>query len=704
MMKRYYLGIFLVFFISTLTALQAQTLQQIDLPVTFEGDSTNYTLTDFEGAETVVTADPTDSTNTLAITTKPVGAGTPAGTTIGTNNGFINAIPFSADSTKLSVMVYSPKVGIKVRLKAEDHSNNSLTAETETTTTAVGWQKLVFDFANVAPGTNPFNLDTNFDMLTIFFDFGSVGVGDVYYWDEVRFGEGVPGSDVSLADLKIDGETVSDFSPSTLSYTVLLDSSSSTVPNVTVTLADTTGTFEITPAESIPGTTIISITGVDGFTRSTYSVSFTLPATEFPPLSLPIDFEEGPYDFVDFNGGIATVISNPESSGINTSATVAKIVKGDGAPWAGSKLILEEKLDFSTNNSFSMKVFSPRADMPILFKLETSGAAEPDNIVNTTKANEWETIVWNYPDVANGIYDQLVFMFDIGTVGDGSEDFTFLFDDVIFFNDEDAKSKIDLPVSFEETDIDYTLTDFEGASTILGEDPTDPTNTVAITTKTSGSPFYAGTTVSTDLGFASRIPFTEQETKMNVRVFSPKANINVRLKVEDHNNNTLTAETDARVTVANAWETIEFDFSNVATGTNPFNVNTFFDMASIFFDYESNGDDSVYYWDDLAFGAIVTSSEDEIDFTIPSKTELIGSYPNPFNPSTNIQYQLDGVQNIEVSVFNITGQKIETLFSGQQSSGMHLMQWNASRYASGVYFVRLISNSGMSTIKLMLQK
>ncbi len=704
MMKRYYSGILFILFISIFSTLQAQTLTQIDLPVTFEGDSTDYTLTDFEGASTLVAKDPTDSTNTVAITTKPVGAGTPAGTTVGTGNGFINEIPFTAESKKMSALVYSPKAGIKVRIKVEDHTDNTLTAETETITKVVGWQKLVFDFANIAPGTNPFNLGTNFDMLTIFFDFGSIGAGDVYYWDDLRFGEGVPGSDVTLSDLKINGETIQDFSPGTLSYTVLLDSASAPIPEITATLNDTTGIIEITPAESIPGITIISITGVDGFTRSTYSVSFTIPATEFPPLYLPIDFEDGPYEFADFDGGIATVISNPEPSGINTSTTVARIIKGEGQPWAGSKLILEEKLDFSTNNSFSMKVFSPRADLPILFKLETTGAAEPDNIVNTTKANEWETLIWNYPDVGSGVYDQLVFMFDIGTVGDGSDDFTFLFDDVIFFNDEGALSKIDLPVTFEETTIDYTLTDFEGAESIITEDPLNSSNTVAAVTRPAGSGGYAGTTVGTEMGFASRIPFTESETRLSLDVYSPIAGTIVRLKVEDHNNNTLTAETDLTISVANQWETLVFDLSNVRAGSNPFNLNTNFDKASIFFNVGVGGTGETYHWDNLVFGATTSTANNENIFTGPSKTQLIGSYPNPFNPSTNIQYQLDRIQNIEISIFNITGQKIETLFSGQQTSGLHLMQWNAASYASGVYFVRLVSSSGMSTRKLMLQK
>lgn len=695
-------GIFLFLFALFFTTLNAQT--QIDLPVTFQDSTVDYTLTDFEGASTVLGQDPNDSTNTIAITTKTEGSPNYAGTTIGTNSGFVNAIPFTAEDTKMSVLVFSPKAGIKVRLKAEDHNSAELTAETDAMTTVVGWQKLVFDFSNVATGTNPFNLSTNFDMLSIFFDYENGGAGDIYYWDEVRFGEGTPGSVVTLADLQVDSVTVTEFSPAVMSYTIELEEGTTLVPTVTATLTDTAATIEISPAESIPGTTIVSITGVDGFTRANYSVAFKLPPTDFPPLSLPIDFEEGPYDFVDFDGGIGTVISNPESSGINTSATVAKIVKGNGAVWAGSKLILEENLDFSTNNSFSMKVFSPRADMPILFKLESSTGAEPDNIVNTTKANEWETIVWNYPDVASGKYDQLVFMFDIGTVGDGSDNFTFLFDDVVFFNDENVLSKIDLPVSFDETTIDYTLSDFEGASTVLGEDPTDPSNTVAITTKTSGSPNYAGTTVGTELGFASRIPFSASETKMNVRVYSPKANINVRLKVEFHNGPTLTAETDSRVTLANTWETIEFDFSTVATGTNPFNLDTYFDKASIFFDYETNGNDSVYYWDDLSFGGIVTSSENEESLDTPFKTELVGSYPNPFNPTTNIQYQITNNQAVEISVFNINGQLIETLFSGNHQKGMHTIQWNASGYASGMYFVRLSSEIGMSTIKLMLLK
>jgi hypothetical protein len=703
-MKSCLQSILLVAISLTFSGLQAQTKTQIDLPITFEVDSVDYTLTDFGDASTVLGQSPTDTANTVAITTKPAGAATWAGTTMSTPDGLATAIPFTEDDTKVSVIVYAPSAGIPVRLKAEDRTDNTLTVETEAVTTIQGWQKLVFDFSKVAMGTNPYNPDTNFDMLSIFFNFGTEGTGKVYYWDDVMFGEGVPSPDVTLSEIKIDGELMADFSPATTSYTVQLDSGTTAVPTITASATDTNSIVEITPAAQIPGKSTILVTGSDGFTRAIYVINFSLPAPSFPPLSLPIDFEDGPYNFIDFDGGIANVISNPESSGINTSETVARIVKGEGQPWAGSKLILEEKLDFSTNNSFSMKVFSPRTDVPVLLKIEGPDGAEPDNIVNTTKANEWETLTWNYPDAASGIYDALVFMFDFGTVGNGSADFTFLFDDVVHFYDSEAKSQIDLPVHFESETMDYEMTDFGGVETVTTTDPEDPQNTVGKTTKPAGSETWAGTTVGTDLGFKSRIPFTAENTKMNVSVYSPLVGIPIRLKAEDYNDPTLTAETEAMTTKADEWETLVFDFSTVAEGTNPYNPNTYFNKLSIFFNFNTPGTGEVYYWDSVEFGGIVTSSENDKYGTLPNKTELVGSYPNPFNPSASIQYSVESAQNIEMSVFTITGQKVATIFSGYQAAGSHVIQWNAWQYASGVYFVRLVSNSGVSTIKLLLQK
>lgn len=86
-----------------------------------------------------------------------------------------------------------------------------------------------------------------------------------------------------------------------------------------------------------------------------------------------------------------------------------------------------------------------------------------------------------------------------------------------------------------------------------------------------------------------------------MRVYSPAASIQIRLKVEDHNDVTLTAETEATTTVANAWKELIFDFSQVADGTNPWHPETNFDKMSVFFDFGNNGTGAVYYFDDVAF-------------------------------------------------------------------------------------------------------
>jgi bilirubin oxidase len=99
-----------------------------------------------------------------------------------------------------------------------------------------------------------------------------------------------------------------------------------------------------------------------------------------------------------------------------------------------------------------------------------------------------------------------------------------------------------------------------------------------------------------------------------------------------------------------------------------------------------------------------TSTEQITSSEIPSTTKLETSYPNPFNPSTTIQYSVEVSEDIEISIFNIQGQLVSTLFSGRQSSGTHELIWNAEGVASGIYIVQLVTPSSNSTLKLLLVK
>ena len=76
---------------------------------------------------------------------------------------------------------------------------------------------------------------------------------------------------------------------------------------------------------------------------------------------------------------------------------------------------------------------------------------------------------------------------------------------------------------------------------------------------------------------------------MTVRVYSPRAGIPVRLKVEDAADNTRSVETEALTTKVNAWETLTFDFANQASGTAALNLAYTYNKVSIFFDFGKTG-------------------------------------------------------------------------------------------------------------------
>ena len=132
-------------------------------------------------------ADPTDATNTVVSVIK--GNETWAGTTI-TSATVI--YPLTATETVMTVRVWSPEAGITVRLKLEESGDDTHTVETDAVTTkAQEWETLTFDFSNEATNdgnpTNPLNTDYVFDKLSIFFNFGSAGSSETYYFDDVTF-------------------------------------------------------------------------------------------------------------------------------------------------------------------------------------------------------------------------------------------------------------------------------------------------------------------------------------------------------------------------------------------------------------------------------------------------------------------------------------------------------------------------------------
>lgn len=98
-----------------------------------------------------------------------------------------------------------------------------------------------------------------------------------------------------------------------------------------------------------------------------------------------------------------------------------------------------------------------------------------------------------------------------------------------------------------------------------------------------------------------------------------------------------------------------------------------------------------------------TAIDDQVPET-PSKFELSQNYPNPFNAQTEISYSLPDPSHVRVTVYNLLGQKIETLVEANQQAGEHEVVWDASRVPSGIYFYRLDAGKYSYTRKMTLLK
>jgi len=83
---------------------------------------------------------------------------------------------------------------------------------------------------------------------------------------------------------------------------------------------------------------------------------------------------------------------------------------------------------------------------------------------------------------------------------------------------------------------------------------------------------------------------------------------------------------------------------------------------------------------------------------------ILNNYPNPFNPSTTISWQMPEEGQVEVSIFNIKGQKVKTLCNQRLARGQHQIVWDGREYASGVYFVRLQAGNQTLMRKILMMK
>ena len=451
--------------------------------------------------------------------------------------------------------------------------------------------------------------------------------------------------------------------PENLEITTKIDGSNPFMLNVSAT-ADYAASFlvyfdtsnvdeEPTPL-AVGGTVSFVFPNVGDYTIKVVALSGGVETTELTkvitissPVELPIDFEI--FDssvFIGFGGASAAVIDNPDTNG-NLSSKVGRIIKGGPEVWAGTVITTSAPVDFSSKKIIKMNVWSPRPGGKVTLKMENlTDAGINFEVEATTLGNSaWEEVVFdlNAIDVSKS-YQKIVLFFDIGTVGDGSSNWTFYIDNIkqvvtasgafakLMIEDFEAPAPTLLPFGDNTTAGVITLDDLPSG---LGNVKAN----VARLTKGAGAPVWAGVT----LPLASPLDLATY-SNISVKTWSPKTGAVVKVKIENADAS-IVHEVDMNTTISNAWEELVFDFSPAPTAV--------YVKLVIFFDFDQLGDGSVYYFDDYQLTNNGNPQSVIEDFEAPAPTLL------PFGDNTTAGViTLDdlpsGLGNVKANVARLT--------------------------------------------------
>jgi hypothetical protein len=149
------------------------------------------------------------------------------------------------------------------------------------------------------------------------------------------------------------------------------------------------------------------------------------------------------------------------------------------------------------------------------------------------------------------------------------------------------------------------------------------------------------------------------------------------------------ADPDTNAAIVKRWSTLGngFDMIGLEFGGDGANIRLVFDEITIA----------------TSFARLTTS----VPFTpgsVPAKFAVSQNYPNPFNPSTRILYTLRTTGQVRLSVFDLLGREIAVLVDAVQQAGEHNATFRGEGLPSGVYFYKLHSAEGTSTMKMVLMK
>ena len=345
--------------------------------------------------------------------------------------------------------------------------------------------------------------------------------------------------------------------------------------------------------------------------------------------TLPIDFETST-TWVDFAGGVVTTIANPQSNADNNSANVGQMVKNPGEVYGGSALTLSSAMDFNANNTFSMKAYTIKANTKVLLKVEnsTNGAIQYEREVTMTSTNAWETLTFDYSAIPANTYDRIVVIFDLGTVGDGTANFTYYFDDITLYDNGGQTTTVALPFNFSDP-----------SQLMIGAECTTSLTTDAgddVLQVVGGGALYD----NAQIVFTQNVDLSDPANNtitFRVKAIAPLTSGSHLFKFESASSGDAFVEVPF-TTSGTDWQTVSLDFDN-SVGDNP----GVYSKMVIFTDFNNN-EAGTYLFDDIAGGTNVGPT--------PELTEQAPQPTTPNNEVLSVYSDTGGFTNIWVSDYS----------------------------------------------------
>lgn len=282
-----------------------------------------------------------------------------------------------------------------------------------------------------------------------------------------------------------------------------------------------------------------------------------------------LGFEAAGVGAVAFEGLAAAKIAADPADPTNKVLKLVKVPAGQ--PWAGATLYTTTAAEqtvapvgFATSKIITLRVYSPAAGEKIMLKVETGpNAGGMEKEVLTTKANEWETLSFDFATPSTGSYDaskvyKTISIFPKFMTAAAAET-AYYFDELKYAAAADAGGSAGACaapscVDFSAAGIGFgPFENQAGGSVAVVADPANAANKVAKFIKKAGDGDYFGTTIT---GLGGSIVLTDAKKTITMKVWSPAAGTNFLLKLEGAG--IAPTEKDMVTTKAGEWETLSF--------------------------------------------------------------------------------------------------------------------------------------------------